>query len=65
MLVWYQFLPDWTIVILPVFVLMAFLARIGPALWITLLNVKYRDFRYVIPFIVQFGLHGSPVGFST
>ena len=37
----------------------------GPALWITALNVKYRDFRYVIPFIVQFGLYVSPVGFSS
>jgi lipopolysaccharide transport system permease protein len=38
---------------------------LGPALWITALNVKYRDFRYIIPFIVQFGLYVSPVGFSS
>ena len=44
---------------------MAFLASVGPALWITSLNVKYRDFRFVIPFIVQFGLYVSPVGFSS
>ena len=41
------------------------LASLGPALWITALNVKYRDFRYVIPFLVQFGLYVSPVGFSS
>jgi lipopolysaccharide transport system permease protein len=62
---WYRFAPDWRIVALPVFVLLAFFASVGPALWISSLNVKYRDFRYVIPFIVQFGLYVSPVGFSS
>jgi len=62
---WYQFWPDWRIAILPAFILLAFLASVGPSLWITALNVKYRDFRYVIPFIVQFGLYVSPVGFSS
>ena len=40
-------------------------ASLGPALWLTALNVKYRDFRYVVPFVVQFGLYVSPVGFSS
>jgi lipopolysaccharide transport system permease protein len=62
---WYRFLPDWRILALPAFILLAFLASMGPALWITALNVKYRDFRYVIPFIVQFGLYISPVGYSS
>src|SRR2546425_13123372 len=44
---------------------MALLASLGPGLWITALNVKYRDSRYVIPFIVQFGVYVSPVGFSS
>ncbi len=61
----YQFLPGWQILTLPFFVLMAFLAVLGPGLWITALNVKYRDFRYVIPFIVSMGLYVSPVGFSS
>jgi lipopolysaccharide transport system permease protein len=65
LMAWYQFMPDWRILVLPVFVLLAFCASVGPALWITALNVKYRDFRYVIPFIVQFGLYVSPVGFSS
>jgi lipopolysaccharide transport system permease protein len=65
MMAWYQFLPGWQIVVLPVFVLLALFASVGPALWITALNVKYRDFRYVLPFIVQFGLYVSPVGFSS
>ncbi len=65
MMVWYQFLPDWNILLLPIFVLIGFLAALGPGLWITALNVKYRDFRYVIPFFVQFGLYISPVGFSS
>lgn len=62
---WYQFMPDWHIILLPLFALLAFFASAGPSLWITSLNVKYRDFRYIIPFIVQFGLYVSPVGFSS
>ena len=65
LMVWYRFQPGWPILTLPFFVLMAFLAALGPGLWITALNVKYRDFRYVIPFIVTMGLYLSPVGFSS
>jgi lipopolysaccharide transport system permease protein len=62
---WYWFMPGWQLLVLPVFVLLALLASVGPSLWITSLNVKYRDFRYIIPFIEQFGLYVSPVGFSS
>ena len=62
---WYRYLPDWRIVVLPIFAILALFSSIGPALWITALNVKYRDFRYIIPFVVQFGLYVSPVGFSS
>ena len=64
-MVWYRFSPGWQIALLPGFVILGLLTSLGPALWITALNVKYRDFRYVIPFIVQFGLYVSPVGFSS
>lgn len=65
LMLWYQFIPGWQILTLPLFIVMAFLASLGPGLWITALNVKYRDFRYIIPFLVQFGLFVSPVGFSS
>lgn len=65
LMTYYQFAPSWNLLLLPVFILLALLASLGPGLWITALNVKYRDFRYVIPFIVQFGLYVSPVGFSS
>jgi lipopolysaccharide transport system permease protein len=65
LMAWYEFPPGWRMLVLPGFLVLAFVASIGPALWITALNVKYRDFRYVIPFIVQFGLYVSPVGFSS
>jgi lipopolysaccharide transport system permease protein len=65
LMVWYQFLPNWQILLLPAFIVAAFFATMGPALWISALNVRYRDFRYIIPFIVQFGLYVSPVGFSS
>ena len=65
LMVWYNIFPSWQVILLPVFVILGCLASLGPGLWITALNVKYRDFRYVIPFIVQFGLYVSPVGFSS
>lgn len=64
-MVWYHFVPTWRILFLPLLVLVAILASLGPGLWVTAFNVKYRDFRYVIPFITQFGLYVSPVGFSS
>ena len=65
MMFYYQFAPGWHILLLPCFIILALLASLGPGLWITALNVKYRDFRYIIPFVVQFGLYISPVGFSS
>jgi lipopolysaccharide transport system permease protein len=65
LMVWYGFAPGWQILLLPFFVLLALLASAGPGLWISALNAKYRDFRYVIPFVLQFGLYISPVGFSS
>jgi lipopolysaccharide transport system permease protein len=65
LMIWYQFVPGWRVVILPFFVAIAFGASMGCGLWLAALNVKYRDFRYIIPFIVQFGLFISPVGFSS
>ena len=65
LLIWHRFLPPAQIFLLPAFVLLAFLASLGPSLLITSLNVRFRDFRYIIPFMVQFGLYVSPVGYST
>jgi lipopolysaccharide transport system permease protein len=65
MMIWFHVVPDWHVVFLPLFVLLAILASLGPALWMTAMNVEYRDFRYIIPFILQFGLYVSPVGFSS
>ena len=61
---WYGMAPDWHILLMPVFVVLAVLVAIGPALWAAAMIVKYRDFRFVIPFAVQVGLYVSPVGFS-
>ncbi len=65
MMVVFGVLPNWHIVLLPAFITLAVLASLGPALILTSLNVKYRDFRFIIPFIVQFGMYVSPVGFSS
>jgi lipopolysaccharide transport system permease protein len=61
----YRFIPSWKIVTLPIFLLLALLVALGAGLWLSALNVKYRDFRYIMPFVVQFGLYISPVGFSS
>jgi lipopolysaccharide transport system permease protein len=65
LMAWYDFIPDWRILTLPIFTLIAIAAAIGSGLWLAALNVEYRDFRYIVPFIVQFGLYISPVGFSS
>ena len=65
LMAWFNFVPSWRILTLPVFVAIAFIASMGAGLWLCSLNVKYRDFRYIVPFIVQFGLYISPVGFSS
>jgi len=65
LMAWYGFVPGWRILSLPLFIAVAFAAAMGCGLWLTALNVKYRDFRYVVPFIVQIGLYISPVGFSS
>ena len=61
---WYHFLPDWHLVVLPAFILLAFGAAFGSGLWLCALNVEYRDFRYIVPFIAQFGIYVSPVIFT-
>jgi lipopolysaccharide transport system permease protein len=61
----FQFAPNWRMLLLPFFLLLAFIPALGAGLWLAALNVKYRDFRYVVPFIVQLGLYVSPVGFSS
>ncbi len=65
LMIWYQFVPDLKILMLPLFLLLALIISLGAGLYVAALNVKYRDFRYVIPFIVQFGLYLSPVAFSS
>ena len=65
LMAWFNFVPSWRIVTLPVFIAIAFAASMGAGLWLAALNVEYRDFRYVVPFLVQFGLYISPVGFSS
>lgn len=65
LMIWYGFVPNLHMFTLPLFILVAFAAAIGAGLWIAALNVKYRDFRIIIPFVVQFGLYISPVGFSS
>jgi len=61
----YRFVPNWKIVFIPLFLLLAIILSLGMGFLFSALNVKYRDFRYIIPFIVQFGMYISPVGFSS
>jgi lipopolysaccharide transport system permease protein len=65
LLLWYHRMPPLAVWTLPLFVLLAFVASLGVGLWIAALMVEYRDFRYIVPFIVQIGLYISPVGFQS
>ncbi len=65
LMIYYGIWPGWHLLSLPLFTLLAIGASIGAGLWLAALNVKYRDFRYVVPFLVQFGLYVSPVGFTS
>ena len=65
LMLWYQWWPTWRLLTLPLWVAVTFAASMGVGLWLASLNVRYRDFRYVVPFLVQFGLYVSPVGFSS
>jgi lipopolysaccharide transport system permease protein len=65
LMLWYGVLPDIRILLLPLLLLQAIITSLGAGYIISALNVKFRDFRYVVPFIVQFGLYISPVGFSS
>jgi len=64
-MLWYQFVPSWTIILTPLFLLLVIMSALGIGYFMAAINVKYRDFRYIVPFIVQFGLYISPVGFSS
>jgi lipopolysaccharide transport system permease protein len=65
MMAGYNYWPDWRLLSLPLFIALGFGAAMGAGLWLCALNVEYRDFRFLVPFIVQFGLYISPVGFSS
>ncbi len=65
LMVWYQFVPGWQILLLPLFAVMAALASFGPGLYFSAMTARYRDFRLIIPYGLQFGLYLSPVGFSS
>lgn len=65
LMVYYQYMPDIKILLLPFFLLLALITAMGSGLYIAALNVKYRDFKYIIPFIVQFGLYVSPIAYSS
>jgi lipopolysaccharide transport system permease protein len=65
LMVWYHVMPTWRLLTLPLFVALGLGAALAVGLWLAALNVKYRDFRYVIPFIVQFGFFVSPVGYPS
>ena len=65
LMIWYGLVPGWQILLLPAVRALALLASLGPAIWAAAIVVKYRDFRFVVPFALQFGLYVSPVGFPS
>jgi lipopolysaccharide transport system permease protein len=65
LMAWYEVVPTLAVLWLPLFFLLALFSSLGIGLWFSALNVEYRDVRYIVPFLVQFGLYVSPVGFSS
>jgi len=65
LMIYYRYVPNWQAIFMPLFLILAFVCSMGIGLWLTAMNVKYRDFRFIVPFIVQLGLYVSPVGFSS
>ena len=65
LMIWFGTIPSINLIFLPLFIVLAFFASFGVGLWLTALNVKYRDFKHVVPFLVQIGLYLSPVGFTS
>jgi lipopolysaccharide transport system permease protein len=65
MCLWWHFIPDWRVIFIPLFIVLTVVAALGTGLWLTALTVKYRDFRFVVPFMLQVGLFLSPVGFNS
>jgi lipopolysaccharide transport system permease protein len=64
LMIWYEYLPGWQLLLLPIFTIMAALAAFGAGSYLSAMTAKYRDFRYVVPFALQLALFVSPVGFS-
>lgn len=64
-MIYYQYVPGWEVIFLPFLVALAFGAAFGIGVWVSALMVRYRDFRFILPFVVQFGLYISPVGFQS
>ena len=65
LIVSFGIIPGWQIVFLPLFILLALAIAVGAGLWISALTVKYRDFRFITPFLLQIGLFVTPIGFRT
>jgi len=61
----YGVMPTWRLLLLPVFIFLGLLVALGAGLWITALTVKYRDFRFITPFLLQIGLFVTPIGYRT
>lgn len=57
--------PGWQMLVLPAFILLALVIALGAGLWITALTVKFRDFRFITPFVLQIGIFVTPVGYRT
>ena len=64
LMMWYDVSPGWHVAFLPLFLLLALALALGVGVWVAALNVEYRDFRYIVPFVVQFGLFVSPIAFT-
>jgi lipopolysaccharide transport system permease protein len=65
MMAWYHIAPSWDVLWLPAFILLAFVTALGVGLWLAAMNVKYRDVRFVVPFLAQLWMYATPVAYPS
>jgi lipopolysaccharide transport system permease protein len=65
MMIWYQCLPGWELILFPVFIVLLAACALGAGLFLAVLNVQYRDVKFVVPFLIQIGLFATPIAYSS
>lgn len=64
LMIYYEYIPSANIIYLPIFILVTIITALAVGIWVSVLSIRYRDFQHVVPFMVQFGLYATPIGYT-